>query len=84
MNTDKFTVEMIVNNHFGVLNRVTALFSKRGYNINSIVANETNDPKFSKMAISCFGDEYMQRQIVCQLEKLHDVISVTLLDKNSL
>ena len=75
----KFTVGVVVNNHFGVLNRVTGLFSKRGYNIDSLAVGETENPAYSRITLVCTGGAYMREQVVRQLEKLHDVISVALL-----
>ncbi|MDR2530039.1 MAG: acetolactate synthase small subunit [Oscillospiraceae bacterium] len=73
----KFTVGVTVNNHYGVLNRVTALFSKRGYNIDSLAVGETENPALSRITIVCTGDDYMREQVVRQLEKLEDVKRVT-------
>ena len=76
---EKFTVEMIVSNHYGVLNRITGLYSRRGYNIDSLYVNETENPEMSRMLITSKGDEYVQTQMVRQLSKLHDVKSVILM-----
>ncbi len=78
---EMFTIELIVLNRFGVLNRITGLYSKRGYNIDSLNVNETADPKYSRMLIVSRGDEYIRTQMVRQLSKLHDVIEVTLMAK---
>lgn len=76
---EKFTIELTVANHFGVLNRITGLYSKRGYNIDSLNVNETSDPALSRMIIVSRGDEYTQTQMVRQLSKLYDVKEVTLM-----
>lgn len=76
----KFIIGLIVTNHFGVLNRVAALFSKRCYNIDSLAVGVTEDPKYSRMTIVSKGDEYMKQQVIRQLQKLHDVIKVEVLD----
>ncbi|NLB37355.1 MAG: acetolactate synthase small subunit [Clostridiales bacterium] len=76
---EKFTVELIVSNHYGVLNRITGLYARRGYNIDSLYVNETENPEFSRMLIVSKGDEYIQTQIVRQLSKLYDVKQVTLM-----
>jgi len=78
----KFTVGIIVSNHFGVLNRVAGLYAKRGYNIDSLAVGETEDPAYSRMTIVSTGDDYMKNQVLRQLEKLHDVKMVTLLEKD--
>jgi len=80
---EKFIVGIIVSNHFGVLNRVAGLYAKRGYNIDSLAVGETENPIYSRMTIVSTGDEYMKNQVLRQLEKLHDVKMVVLLDKDS-
>lgn len=80
---EKFTIELIVMNHYGVLNRITGLYAKRGYNIDSLYVNEINDTNYSHMMIVSTGDEYIMTQMVRQLEKLYDVKEVTLLTKVS-
>ena len=81
--TEKFSVGIIVSNHFGVLNRVAGLYAKRGYNIDSLAVGETEDPAYSRMTIVSTGDEYMRSQVLKQLEKLHDVKMVALLENNT-
>lgn len=76
---ERFAVGLIVNNHFGVLNRISGLYAKRCYNIDALSVGETADPRYSRMTIVSTGDEYMKDQVVHQLEKLIDVLSVTLL-----
>ncbi|MDR1669014.1 MAG: acetolactate synthase small subunit [Oscillospiraceae bacterium] len=74
-----FIIALLVNNHFGVLTRVTGLFSRRGYNIASLSVGETADPATSRITIETRADEPSVRQIVRQLEKLEDVKTVSLL-----
>ena len=76
---DKFTVELIVNNQYGVLNRITGLYAKRGYNIDAIYLSETDSPDKARMLITSKGSEYTQTQMVRQLSKLYDVQHVTLM-----
>ncbi|MCL2580081.1 MAG: acetolactate synthase small subunit [Oscillospiraceae bacterium] len=76
---ERFTVELIVSNQYGVLNRITGLYAKRGYNIDSLYVNETENPLVSRMLITSQGDEYTQTQMVRQLEKLYDVQKVILM-----
>ncbi len=78
--TERFAVSMIVNNRFGVLDRIAGLYSKRCYNIDSISAGITEDPNYTRITIMSIGDEYMKEQVVRQLEKLIDVKQVVLLD----
>ena len=80
---EKFTVGIIVSNHFGVLNRVAGLYAKRGYNIDSLAVGETENPAFSRMTIVSTGDEYMKSQVLKQLGKLRDVKMIGLLDKDN-
>ena len=76
---EKFTVELMVSNQYGVLNRITGLYAKRGYNIDSLHVNETENPQVSRMLITSKGDEYTQIQMVRQLGKLYDVQDVILM-----
>jgi len=76
---EKFTVELIVSNQYGVLNRITGLYAKRGYNIDSLYVNETENPERSRMLITSKGNEYTQTQMVRQLSKLYDVQKVVLM-----
>ena len=76
---EKFAVELVVSNHYGVLNRITGLYARRGYNIDSLHVNETENPELSRMLIVSKGDEYIQTQMVRQLSKLYDVKEVALM-----
>lgn len=78
----RFTVELLVNNRFGVLNRITGLYAKRCYNIDSLVVGATEDTRYSKMVIVSTGDDYMRTQVVAQLEKLYDVRKVELIEED--
>lgn len=73
------TLSVLVENRFGVLSRVAGLFSGRGYNIESLTVNATEEPTVSRMTIVTHGDEEVLEQIDKQLNKLVDVISVTVL-----
>lgn len=72
----RHTISIQVENKFGVLSRVAALFSGRGYNIESISVGETIDPQISTMTIVTSGDDWIIEQINKQLNKLIDVIKV--------
>ncbi len=72
----KHTMSVLVENHFGVLARVSAMFSTRGYNIDSLCVGETNDPAISRMTVVVRGDDKVLAQIIQQLNKLVDVIEV--------
>jgi acetolactate synthase-1/3 small subunit len=72
----RHTISVLVENKFGVLSRVSGLFSGRGYNIESLSVGETLDPKVSVMTIVTNGDDQIIEQINKQLNKLIDVIKV--------
>ncbi|HHW66907.1 MAG: acetolactate synthase, small subunit [Defluviitaleaceae bacterium] len=72
----RYVLSVLVENHSGVLSRVSGLFSRRGYNIDSLSVGETEDPNVSRMTIVVRGDEYILEQIKKQLNKLIDVIKV--------
>ena len=73
----RHTISVLVENKFGVLSRISGLFSGRGYNIESLSVGETVDPKISTMTIVTTGDDQIIEQITKQLNKLIDVIKVT-------
>ncbi len=73
----RHTISVLVENKFGVLSRVSGLFSGRGYNIESLSVGETIDPQVSVMTIVTTGDDQIIEQITKQLNKLIDVIKVT-------
>ncbi|TAN44792.1 MAG: acetolactate synthase small subunit [Nitrospirae bacterium] len=73
----RHTISILVENKFGVLSRVSGLFSGRGYNIESLSVGETTDPQISVMTIVTTGDDWVIEQITKQLHKLIDVIKVT-------
>ncbi len=72
----KHTISILVENKFGVLSRISGLFSGRGYNIESLSVGETIDPQVSIMTIVTVGDDRIIEQITKQLNKLVDVIKV--------
>jgi len=76
-------VSTLVENRAGTLSRVSGLFSRRGFNIDSLTVGETDNPSISRMTIAVTGEERILEQIVKQLEKLVDVISVKELDGSS-
>lgn len=80
---NKFVLSVLVENHAGVLSRVSGLFSRRGYNIDSLTVCETNVPGQSRMTIVVNGDEYILEQIQKQLAKLVEVISIKKCEKSS-
>jgi len=76
-------VSALVENRAGTLSRVSGLFSRRGYNIDSLTVGETEKPEISRMTIVVSGDERVLEQIVKQVGKLVDVIAVRELENAS-
>lgn len=76
---NKKVLSVLVDNTSGVLNRVAGLFSRRGYNIDSLTVGETENPKYSRMTIVVTGDDILE-QIVKQITKLEDVRRVDVLE----
>ncbi|MDR2447341.1 MAG: acetolactate synthase small subunit [Treponema sp.] len=76
-------VSALVENRAGTLSRVAGLFSRRGFNIDSLTVGETEDPSISRLTIAVQSDGAEIEQIVKQLGKLVDVIAVRELDKNA-
>jgi acetolactate synthase-1/3 small subunit len=72
-----------VSNKFGVLSRISGLFSGRGFNIESLNVAETNDPNVSRMTIVTSGDNNKVEQVTKQLNKLVDIIKVVDLTEES-
>ena len=70
---------LIVDNTTGVLSRISGLFSRRGYSIDSITAGVTADPRFTRITIVASGDELILAQIEKQVRKLEDVIQIKVL-----
>jgi len=72
----RYTIAILVENRFGVLSRVSGLFSGRGYNIDSLSVAETLDPTVARMTIVARATQLVIEQLVKQLHKLIDVIKV--------
>ncbi len=72
----KYTLSVLVENQAGVLSKVSGLFSRRGFNIDSLAVGITEDSRFSKITIVADGDEYVIEQLEKQLNKLIPVIKV--------
>ena len=70
----KYTISSLVENHAGVLSRISGLFARRGFNIDSLAVGVTNDPTISRITIVVDGNEYIVEQVEKQLNKLIDVI----------
>ena len=72
----RFTVAILVNNQFGVLNRITSMFRRRQFNIHSLTVSETESAEYSRITIQSEGDGVVKQQLINQLYKLPDVCSI--------
>ena len=72
----KHTISILVENEFGVLSRVSAMFSGRGYNIESLSVAETLDPSVSRITLTVRGDASVLEQVIKQLYKMVSIIGV--------
>lgn len=79
--TQKKVFQLLVDNTSGVLSRISGLFSRRGYNIESITAGMTADPRFTRITIVTSGDQKILEQIEKQVRKLVDVRHIRELKK---
>ncbi len=70
---DRIVLSLLVDNTSGVLSRVAGLFSRRGYNIESLTVGVTADDRYSRMTVVSYGDQNILEQIKKQLSKLEDV-----------
>ena len=80
---NKMVFQLLVDNTSGVLSRISGLFARRGYSIESITAGVTYDPRFSRITIVASGDDEVLEQIEKQVAKLVDVRSVKILEPSS-
>jgi acetolactate synthase I/III small subunit len=76
----KHTLSVLVENKPGVLTRVAGLFARRGFNIDSLVVAETEDPQLSRMTITVDEQDQTVEQVTKQLHKLINVLKITDLD----
>ncbi len=79
----KMVLSLLVDNQAGVLSRVSGLFSRRGYNIDSLTVGVTENPNFSRMTVAASGEPEVLEQIYKQLEKLVDVVEITELKRET-
>ena len=77
----RHTVSILVIDHPGVLQRVAALFNRRGFNIDSITVGHSEEPGLSRMIIVTLGDDRIMHQVINQVEKLIDVVSIEILSE---
>lgn len=80
----KFVIAVYVDNKFGVLTRVTSMFTRRGFNIDTLTVGETERPEYSRITISLSGDGYAREQLINQMRKLYNVKKVEVLETDSI
>ena len=81
MEKQNFVIAVYVDNKAGVLTRVTAMFTRRGFNIDALTVGETEHSEYSRITIAMQGDEYVKAQLINQLKKLLVVKKVEVLDE---
>lgn len=81
---NKFVIAVYVENKFGVLTRVTSMFTRRGFNIDALTVGETESPEYSRITICLSGDGYAREQLINQLRKLYNVKKVDVLQDDSI
>ena len=82
--SNKFVIAVYVDNHFGVLTRVTSMFTRRGFNIDALTVGETESSEYSRITISLSGDGYAREQLINQMRKLYNVKKVEVLQESEL
>ena len=79
MENNKFVIAVYVDNKAGVLTRVTAMFTRRNFNIDTLTVGETESSEYSRITITMNGDDYVKEQLINQLKKLYVVKKVEVL-----
>ena len=82
MENNQYVIGVIVSNVSGVLSRVSGMFTRRGFNIDCLTVGETESSGFSRITVVFHGDSEIKERIVRQLQKLHDVKEVEVLDRH--
>ena len=77
----KFVLAVYVDNKAGVLTRVSAMFTRRGFNIDAITSGDTDHPEYSRITIAMKGDMYAKEQLINQLKKMLVVKKVAVLEE---
>lgn len=80
----KHNIAVLVENKAGVLSRISGLFARRGFNIDSLAVGPTEDPRISRITIVVDGDDYVAEQVSKQLNKLIDVLKVRNLEEHDI
>ena len=79
----RFVIAVYVENKYGVLTRVTGMFMRKGFNIDSLTVGETDDPNFSRITITVHGDDFLRDQLIRQITKIVNVKNVKLLEADN-
>ena len=79
----KYVIAIYVDNKYGVLARVSGLFMRKGFNIDSLTVSETDDPGYSRITVTVRCDEYSRDQLILQVKKLYNVKQIKLLETNN-
>lgn len=80
----KHTISVLVENKAGVLSRISGLFARRGFNIDSLAVGTTEDKNISRITLLVDGDDYIAEQVTKQLNKQIDVLKVRKLDQDEI
>lgn len=80
----KHTISVLVENKAGVLSRISGLFARRGFNIDSLAVGTTEDKNISRVTLLVEGDDYIAEQVTKQLNKQIDVIKVRKLNQEEI
>ena len=80
--SNRFVIAVYVENKYGVLTRVTSMFTRRGFNIDSLTVGVTESPEYSRITITMSGDGYARAQMLNQLRKLFNVQKVEVLEES--
>ncbi len=80
---EQFVISILVANRAGVLTRVSSMFTRRGFNIDTLTVGETESPEFSRITVTHRGDKSVCDQIVKQLEKMYDVEKVQVMSRDT-
>ena len=84
MENERFILAVYVENKAGVLTRITAMFTRRGFNIDALTVAETETKEYSRITVEMRGDEYVRSQLITQLQKLVVVKKVEVLETQSM
>ncbi len=78
----KFVIAILVENQPSVLTRVSGMFTRRAFNIDTLTVGETEDPRYSRITICASGDDSTRKQVMKQLKKLYNVKEVKVMERD--